>query len=244
MAVELFQKFKASGQKHILVAIIDQERSHLYDYAMRMLGLQRKALEALEQLADRYIAKSDREPDDLKMLRVDLYRELRRSQLEGWNAVTDDLENEVLTGMQRDNPDHRLSLQLDEAFRRLAGPEREVSLLCFVRGFTFDEAAHIMGVSSQRAADLSGLALQRLDLVFKEKVPFPESFSHLLAHPTPEVSAHATVAVSQLIRNVSNAKKIYSPLKQLRWAFGVVILLVIALILAWPYLAPHVSSSH
>lgn len=191
---------------------LESQRPMLYDYLFRMTGEAELSVNSVDEVIRAVGAAATSTPLDLKIV---LYQTARNFNSPAWNADTADLINEGLTGEHEgqpvsDGPDSvqlelNYSTEFEEVFRTLPGPLRETLILCERSGFDHGATARVMGVREEQVAEWYEQGLAELERRLPD-LHASQEVSAMMPHPLPASVTGSTVAISEVIANVRNAR--------------------------------------
>lgn len=238
---KLFRSFR-KGDSGALVELLENERSGLYDYLLRMTGQVQKSCDTIEEV---FLSLNDgllSEMQTFEDLRLLLYTTARKFNADIWNANTALLENAAIGEHLRGQPldedallDVKFQQDLDRGLRGLKPFDREVAYLRLVVGLALSDIADSLGNplhAVEAAYDAAMSALERETQRSREDVE--DGLHRITRHPVPPRSSHATVNLSMVMEGIKTRPSGV-------WSVRRIILVVIVIVVAglW-YFVPDV----
>ena len=211
---ELFESY-AQGQKSKLPEILDIEKSHLYDFLIRMTGDQNRSISVVEQVINQML-NSEEIWDQLKKLRLNLYSKARTLMIKVWNADVTKLEHPSLIHVIRNPESDRKALkrakaysQLNQAISTCDGYGREIVILHLRVKFTFSEIAQVMGHSRSFVEEHYADAIKHIKNLVPNLPPDPrKAISNLDVYPFPKGKETEITDLSGLIGGIKRDRQL------------------------------------
>lgn len=222
-----FAKFKA-GDDASLVAIIDSQRTILYDYVLRMTGQQALAAKSTDDFSLRLSTTSKNKFENLIQLRIDSFCEVRDQNKANWNAQTVALENDSIA---EPNEKFESFMALDHSLRRQEGVNREIVILKHLCDFDFASIAKIMDFPS--AQDIEAIydqTMQQIDAEVSGVVQQPESTLSLLPrHKYPDVQTEYSTDLSMMMKGLKERPSSWGGVVGFLYALLIIIPIVLVI---------------
>lgn len=217
------------GSETAFLELMQHERSCLFDYIQRMTGDDQRARNATEEVWSA-IQKLITHYPDYHNMRVSLFATARRFNLDGWQTNPTQIietRTEAIEPLATDP----LLLAVDQALCFLPAPEREAVLLHFQNGFSVEDVVQITSSASNLIEKYIAHGKQQLQQVLGEDQDIADFLYHMPRLRNPGEEDEGTVAISQVISDVSSSK--------FRWWFGlppaliVLVLMVFGAVVVW-----------
>ena len=213
---QLFAQF-VDGDEEALFEFIELQRHTIFDYVLRMTGQSDRAISTVDDLMRTALGAAQR-VDSGSALRLKLFAAARRFHVDAWGVETshllnlaleesDDRPGQVTELREIENKD--TYLHLDKVIRHLEARDRELIWLTGIADFNVSQISQILGVSQtdlehdvqeawHRLSEQSERDIEELKIFF-ETYPL---------HPIPGGSDGDTMAISQMISELTQSKRL------------------------------------